>query len=91
MRLPKASQIKSIIQSFDPNAEVYLFGSRTDDKKMGGDIDLLIHSSIIDLGMKIQILQKMYDLIGEQKIDLIITPDLKSPFHRQAVQAGIRI
>ena len=34
--------IKSSVLMIDENAEIYLFGSRTDDSKRGGDIDVLI-------------------------------------------------
>ena len=91
MRFPKASQIKAIIQAYDTNAEVYLFGSRTDDKARGGDIDLLVLSKEIDLRAKLKILNQIYDLLGEQKIDLIIAEDLSDPFHQHAFATGIRL
>lgn len=36
--------IKRTVRDFDKNAQIYLFGSRVDDSKKGGDIDLLIMS-----------------------------------------------
>ena len=43
MRLKEAEvqAIKSTIQALDAKAKIYLFGSRADDTKRGGDIDLL--------------------------------------------------
>ena len=37
----KASLIKSILESFG-EVDIYLFGSRTDDSKKGGDIDIAV-------------------------------------------------
>ena len=39
--------IKQTVATLDPDAKIYLFGSRADDTKHGGDIDLLILSDII--------------------------------------------
>lgn len=49
MRITKNEQdaIKKVITYLDPAAKVYLFGSRVDDQKKGGDIDLLILSQVI--------------------------------------------
>jgi len=91
MRLDKADQIKSIFLSHDPQAEVILFGSRVDDHKHGGDIELLVISDKIDFSAKLNILIKIYDLIGEQKIDLIITKNLSDPFHKHAFNTGIKL
>ena len=91
MRLDKADQIKSIFLSHDPDAQIFLFGSRVDDDKRGGDIDLLVISDKIDFSTKLKILIKIYDLIGEQKIDIIITKDLTDSFHKHAYNTGIRL
>ena len=49
MRLQPEEQaaIISTITSFDKESEIYLFGSRLDDTKRGGDIDVLVKSDVI--------------------------------------------
>lgn len=75
MRLSKSEiqAIKSCVLNFDPNGKVYLYGSRTDDTKRGGDIDLLIESQSIDFRKKLELRQALFDQIGEQKIDIVIS------------------
>ena len=34
----------SAVKYFGKNSKIYLFGSRTDDKKKGGDIDIYIET-----------------------------------------------
>jgi len=72
--------IKQTISQFDPNALVYLFGSRVDENKRGGDIDLLVFSKRLCSTEKRKIKIKLYELIGEQKIDLVIAQNTSSPF-----------
>ena len=61
------------MHDFLPDARVFLYCSRTDDTKRGGDIDLLVLTNgIADLSLKIKILGAMYKRIGEQKIDLLL-------------------
>ena len=54
MRLTK-KEIETIVriarEIYGWNVEVYLFGSRTDDIKRGGDIDLLVRNSGIKKGI----------------------------------------
>jgi predicted nucleotidyltransferase len=72
MRLSKSEQniIKNTILGFDKDSRIVLFGSRTDDNKKGGDIDLLILSQKLTFDDKLKILNKLYVELGEQKIDL---------------------
>ena len=82
-------EIKSILEVMnlfykDNESELYLYGSRVDDNKKGGDIDLLwvvSNSKVEALNLeKYKILSRIKNLIGDQKIDLSIIskPQLKS-------------
>jgi len=86
----KQAILKSVAAA-DAQAEVYLFGSRVDDTKMGGDIDLLVLSHKIDLMAKLDVLARLHQSIGEQKIDLVIFPDASQPFARMAIDSGARL
>jgi len=90
MRLHE-SERQAIIQSIrsaDPDAAVYLFGSRVNDVAKGGGIDLLELSKKINLTAKLDILARLHQQLGDQKIDLVIYPDLSRPFARLAVKEG---
>ncbi|WP_297092274.1 nucleotidyltransferase domain-containing protein [uncultured Draconibacterium sp.] len=69
------TSIKSLAKKyFGPNTAVSLFGSRTDDSKKGGDIDLFIKNkdeSLLTLERKIHFLAELKAKIGEQKIDVV--------------------
>jgi uncharacterized protein len=85
MRLTAQEQasIHNEIVKKDPQAQIYLYGSRTQDHLMGGDIDLLVISETLSFSDKVDILIAIKDQIGDQKIDLSIKSekDVKSdPF-----------
>lgn len=64
--------IKKSVLKFIPTAKVFLYGSRVDDKKKGGDIDLLIYcDQLPDYQTKSKIKLALYDAIGEQRIDIL--------------------
>ena len=79
------------VNNIDPDAQVWLFGSRADDSKKGGDIDIAIFSEKInkDIMLVIQIRRFICDKIGEQKIDIVTTSDGKEAMFRLAVTEGI--
>jgi uncharacterized protein len=91
MRISKTAidLIKKNVQKYDNKATIYLFGSRTDDSKKGGDIDLLIISQQITLQHVIQIKLSLYDALGEQKIDIVLAHETKKPFVKIAMQEGV--
>jgi len=81
------------VKNTDPNAKVWLFGSRADDSKKGGDIDIAIFSEKInnDVMQKIQVRRFICDRIGEQKIDILTTNSGKEAIFRLAVEEGIQL
>ena len=86
--IEKAAIIEAIT-SVDPDAQIYLFGSRTDDTQKGGDIDLLIFSQKITFGEKLKIKAAIFEKIDEQKIDLVITDNENDPFVKMVLEKGV--
>jgi predicted nucleotidyltransferase len=93
MRLKDSEQVAilSTVQYLDINARVYLFGSRVDDSKKGGDIDLLVMSDKLTRDDKRTIKMKLYELLGEQKIDLLLAVDDSDPFVKLALETGVKL
>ena len=59
---------------FGSGVQIFLFGSRVDDNKKGGDIDLFIKNNdeeLLTLETKIQFLVELKSQIGDQKIDVV--------------------
>jgi len=101
MRL-EAEQIRTIKQTVDEivgeDSEVYLFGSRTDDTRRGGDIDLLVEGrKPVDpdmrLSQRIALKSRLHQLLGEQQIDLIMHyPDMPvTAFQKMVKKTAIRL
>ena len=91
LEIQDRSVISDAIHRADPDAIVYLFGSRVDDAAKGGDIDLLVLSKKIHLMEKIDILAQLHQSLGERKIDIVVYPDSSRPFARLAMENGIRL
>jgi hypothetical protein len=81
---------------FGGEAQVHLFGSRVDDQRRGGDIDLYITGVALgpemQLDAKIKFLVKVKQQLGDQRIDLVFAPmpgQPVQPIHRMAQQTGV--
>jgi predicted nucleotidyltransferase len=81
--------IAAAIAKYDKNAAVFLFGSRTDDTKKGGDIDILIISDILDPHTLFFIEEDIFKKIEEQKIDFVLSrSDLSNRFAKMILKQG---
>ncbi|WP_084605145.1 nucleotidyltransferase domain-containing protein [Desulfonatronum thioautotrophicum] len=94
MRLTEQQQtaIKHTAKEFfGDGARVYLFGSRTDDTRRGGDIDLCIFPKDRQnlLQKKVKFLASLDRIIGEQKIDVILYRDGKTGIEQTAMETGV--
>lgn len=77
MRLSEGER-KSIKQAvrkhFGSEAQVYVFGSRIDDSKRGGDIDLYVETELAGeelVQAKLRAMSDMHRSMGERKIDIV--------------------
>ena len=83
---------------FEKSDKLWLFGSRVDVNKKGGDIDLYIETNITDLkklaNIKIKFLVDIKIQIGEQKIDVILNPlhaKQNLPIYTEAKTTGVKL
>ncbi len=74
------SVIKRSILGFDPDAKIYLFGSRVNDLAKGGDIDILVISEKIGFAEKITIKTKIFKEMEEQKLDIVVKKNFNDVF-----------
>ncbi len=84
---------KAFIETFQ-DGKIYLFGSRVDDTKRGGDIDLYLcpnkkFQNERELKKKFQI--KLDEYIGEQKVDVIMAKDENRLIEQEALRTGIEL
>lgn len=97
MRLPLNAIAKireAAKHHFGPQAKVWLFGSRVDDNKRGGDIDLYVE---VDTPISDRVLKtcrmdaEIQTTLGEQKIDIVVfSPgQQRLRIHEIAKQTGV--
>jgi len=86
--------IKQIVFNLVGDTQIILFGSRVDDTKKGGDVDLLItlqqpvkHPAQLSAKINVQLMR----IFQGRKIDILLSaPNLKKfPIHTIAQQQGI--
>ncbi len=82
--------LKSKLNSLASDAKLYLFGSRVDDTKKGGDIDLLIVSKTL-AKKDLRLLRiDFFNNFGEQKLDIVLDDgSFKDPFVKYIYKKAI--
>lgn len=89
-------QISSIKEAVADNIAGYrlmLFGSRVNDKELGGDIDLLILTNE-KMSRKVirNIRREIWNRIGEQKIDIVnYTKDEENNFKNMILKEAVEL
>ena len=76
-------EINNLLQSvshLDPDAKLYLFGSRTRDDVKGGDIDIALLTDKLSLKDKVEIKYNFFKEFGEQKIDIVLIKNPEQAF-----------
>ncbi len=83
---------------FGPNDKLWIFGSRVDLLKRGGDIDLYVETdmTLLDdvLKKKSRFVGELWDAIGEQKIDVVLhllSDSKKELIYKIAREKGVRL
>jgi predicted nucleotidyltransferase len=84
--------ITSTVYSIFGKAKIHLFGSRLDDTKKGGDIDLFIvtdeRSNLFE--KKIKTLAKLERALCKP-VDIVVHKDYKRPIEQEILKANILI
>lgn len=100
MRL-SSDQVEAIAAAaaevFGDDAQVWLFGSRADDSRRGGDIDLYVETGPLSVQeqvrLKSRLWVKLQRILGERKIDIVThargAP--MRPIDQQARATGVRL
>jgi predicted nucleotidyltransferase len=97
MRLTQTQQeaIRSGVASvIGAESRIWLFGSRADDSKRGGDIDLFIETDAAlpnRVASLCRLEGKLVMSLGERKIDILLkdAQTQESPLHRIAKERGV--
>ncbi len=84
------------LRTFGSGVAVYLYGSRTDDSKRGGDIDLMIETAEIeraDLEHENGFRCDLERMIGERRVDVLVRhrSSPRSAIEDVAFATGVRI
>jgi predicted nucleotidyltransferase len=99
MRLTERQATKireAVTRVYGPGSEVVLFGSRVDDRKRGGDIDLLVRPGPdfegSRLQAKIRLLGELERALGLRKIDVVLEhPEDPRPIEKVARETGVAL
>ncbi|HHH19289.1 MAG TPA: nucleotidyltransferase domain-containing protein [Campylobacterales bacterium] len=94
MRLSKdeIEVLKASLKKLSTEARLYLFGSRADDSKRGGDIDLLVLSEKLKPKDLRNLRLDFFKNFGEQKMDILLDDGkLSTPFSQIAFKGAVAL
>lgn len=95
MRLEKeqVEAIKRQAANWTPDADTFVFGSRTDLHARGGDIDLLLLSEKkVPLATLRHLRRAILDEIGEQRLDIVsFARTAENPFKDVALSTAAKL
>lgn len=84
------------LKHYSKNDHIWLFGSRVDDTRKGGDIDFYVETEETDIKIalekKLSFLGDLWSVLGEQKIDVVLNlihDNFSLPIYQQAKTQGI--
>jgi predicted nucleotidyltransferase len=84
--------IRSTFDEVFSSGCIYLFGSRLDDNKKGGDIDLYLEiNEPPTIDKKLKFLAKLKKLLGEQKIDLVFNEDSSRDIEKEIKKWAVKL
>lgn len=82
--------LKDKLTTLSEDAKLYLFGSRVDDSKRGGDIDLLVVSKKLTKKDLRHLRLAFFKVFGEQKLDILLDDgNFVNPFHKMISQKAV--
>ena len=82
--------LKDKLKTISSTAKLYLFGSRVDDAKKGGDIDLLVVSNEMTKKDLRYLRIEFFKHFGEQKIDIVLDDGaFKNPFTKHIIKKAV--
>lgn len=78
-------------EAFGADVRVYLFGSRADDSRAGGDIDLYVVPGDRDglFHKRLDFLARLLASMEEQRIDVVVARDEARLIEREAMRTGV--
>ena len=76
---------------FGEEVRVILFGSRVDDSKRGGDIDLYVITKNPTYEKKMKFWIELQERLGEQKIDIILSENPNRSIEKVALKEGVEL
>ncbi len=86
--------IRMAVREIVGDADIWLFGSRADDARRGGDVDLYVEARRhVSLRERLRLMSRIQKSMGLRRVDVIIRdPESRErPIFRTARDTGIRL